>query len=210
MSSFRNILTLVSAALVAFAGCGNHKSADPAADITQPQYLEIIPRAESGWTLVSISPFDGSRDTLVVTEPLRNLIVMSTSHVGFLDAIGRTDVISGVSGLDYLYLQSDEGVGGSDASLRSAPPLASLRSAPVPPLNVPRVAVSSPAGAASASLVLASDAFFPFDDCVTLAAQYGVKAIVQPGGSIRDEDSIKKCNELGIAMLFTGERHFKH
>ena len=143
MSSFRNILTLVSAALVAFAGCGNHKSADPAADITQPQYLEIIPRAESGWTLVSISPFDGSRDTLVVTEPLRNLIVMSTSHVGFLDAIGRTDVISGVSGLDYLYLQSDEGVGGSDASLRSAPPLASLRSAPVPPLNLPRVAVSS-------------------------------------------------------------------
>ena len=59
-------------------------------------------------------------------------------------------------------------------------------------------------------LVLASDAFFPFDDCVTLAAEYGVKAIVQPGGSIRDEDSIKKCNELGIAMLFTGERHFKH
>lgn len=60
------------------------------------------------------------------------------------------------------------------------------------------------------SLVLASDAFFPFDDCVTLAARYGVKAIVQPGGSIRDEDSIRKCNELGIAMLFTGERHFKH
>ena len=105
MSSFRNILTLVSAALVAFAGCGNHKSADPAADITQPQYLEIIPRAESGWTLVSISPFDGSRDTLVVTEPLRNLIVMSTSHVGFLDAIGRTDVISGVSGLDYVFVE---------------------------------------------------------------------------------------------------------
>jgi phosphoribosylaminoimidazolecarboxamide formyltransferase / IMP cyclohydrolase len=59
-------------------------------------------------------------------------------------------------------------------------------------------------------LVLASDAFFPFDDCVALAAKYGVKAIVQPGGSIRDEDSIKKCDELGISMLFTGERHFKH
>lgn len=59
-------------------------------------------------------------------------------------------------------------------------------------------------------LVLASDAFFPFDDCVILAAKYGVKAIVQPGGSVRDEDSIKKCNELGIAMLFMGERHFKH
>ncbi len=59
-------------------------------------------------------------------------------------------------------------------------------------------------------LVLASDGFFPFDDCVTLAGEYGVTAIVQPGGSVRDEDSIKRANELGIAMVFTGERHFKH
>ena len=103
MSSFRNILTLVYAALVAFAGCGNHKSAAPAEDITQPRYLEIIPQDDSGWVLVSISPFDGSRDTLKVTEPLRNLIVMSTSHVGFLELIGRLDVVSGVSGLDYIY-----------------------------------------------------------------------------------------------------------
>ncbi len=58
--------------------------------------------------------------------------------------------------------------------------------------------------------VLASDAFFPFDDCVTMAAEAGISAIIQPGGSIRDEDSIKKCNELGIAMVFTGMRHFKH
>ena len=59
-------------------------------------------------------------------------------------------------------------------------------------------------------LVLASDGFFPFNDCVALAAEYGVKAIVQPGGSIRDEDSVKLANEKGITMLFTGERHFKH
>ena len=59
-------------------------------------------------------------------------------------------------------------------------------------------------------LVLASDGFLPFDDTVALAAQYGVTAIVQPGGSIRDEDAIKKANELGITMLFTGMRHFKH
>ncbi len=59
-------------------------------------------------------------------------------------------------------------------------------------------------------LVLASDGFFPFNDCVALAAEYGIKAIVQPGGSIRDEDSIKLANEKGIAMIFTGERHFKH
>ncbi len=59
-------------------------------------------------------------------------------------------------------------------------------------------------------LVLASDGFLPFGDTVELASRYGVVAIVQPGGSIRDEDSIKMANEKGIAMLFTGMRHFKH
>ena len=59
-------------------------------------------------------------------------------------------------------------------------------------------------------LVLASDGFFPFDDTVTMAAEYGVTAIVQPGGSVRDEDSVKKANEKGITMLCTGMRHFKH
>ena len=59
-------------------------------------------------------------------------------------------------------------------------------------------------------LVLASDGFLPFDDTVALAASYGVSAIVQPGGSIRDADAIAKANELGITMLFTGVRHFKH
>ena len=58
--------------------------------------------------------------------------------------------------------------------------------------------------------VLASDAFFPFRDIVDTAAKYGIKAIIQPGGSIRDQESIDACNEHGIAMLFTGLRHFKH
>lgn len=58
--------------------------------------------------------------------------------------------------------------------------------------------------------VLASDAFFPFDDVVKTAAQHGIKAIIQPGGSIRDKDSIKACNENNISMVFTGTRHFKH
>ncbi|MBQ9887618.1 MAG: bifunctional phosphoribosylaminoimidazolecarboxamide formyltransferase/IMP cyclohydrolase [Bacteroidales bacterium] len=62
----------------------------------------------------------------------------------------------------------------------------------------------------NAGCVLASDGFFPFDDCVTLAAKYGIKAIVQPGGSVRDEDSVKKADECGIAMVFTHERHFRH
>ena len=63
---------------------------------------------------------------------------------------------------------------------------------------------------ATEGLVLASDGFFPFDDTVTLAAKYGIAAIVQPGGSVRDEESIRKADELGIAMVFTGMRHFKH
>ena len=59
-------------------------------------------------------------------------------------------------------------------------------------------------------VVLASDAFFPFKDVVEEAAKYNIKAIIQPGGSIRDEESIKVCNEHNISMILTGIRHFKH
>ncbi|GAB4199394.1 MAG: bifunctional phosphoribosylaminoimidazolecarboxamide formyltransferase/IMP cyclohydrolase [Bacteroidia bacterium] len=58
--------------------------------------------------------------------------------------------------------------------------------------------------------VLASDAFFPFPDSVELAAAAGISAIIQPGGSVKDKDSIAACNQHGISMVFTGYRHFKH
>ena len=58
--------------------------------------------------------------------------------------------------------------------------------------------------------ILASDAFFPFRDVVDTCAKHGIKAIIQPGGSIRDKESIEACNEHGIAMIFSGMRHFKH
>lgn len=58
--------------------------------------------------------------------------------------------------------------------------------------------------------VLASEAFFPFRDSIDFAAKYGIKAIIQPGGSIRDQEVIDACDEYGIAMIFTGMRHFKH
>lgn len=58
--------------------------------------------------------------------------------------------------------------------------------------------------------VMASDAFFPFPDCVEIAGKAGVAAIVQPGGSIKDQDSIQKCDEMGLVMVLTGTRHFKH
>ena len=58
--------------------------------------------------------------------------------------------------------------------------------------------------------VLASDAFFPFPDCVEIAHQHGIRAVIQPGGSIKDQDSINFCDQHGMAMVFTGFRHFKH
>jgi phosphoribosylaminoimidazolecarboxamide formyltransferase/IMP cyclohydrolase len=58
--------------------------------------------------------------------------------------------------------------------------------------------------------VMASDAFFPFPDCVEIAGKAGIKAVIQPGGSIKDELSIDYCNQNNIAMVFTGTRHFKH
>ncbi len=60
------------------------------------------------------------------------------------------------------------------------------------------------------SSVMASDAFFPFNDCVEIAHQAGVNAVIQPGGSVRDQDSIDYCNNNGVAMVTTGIRHFKH
>ena len=66
------------------------------------------------------------------------------------------------------------------------------------------------AGALAQGAYLASDAFFPMSDTVELAAKYGIKAIIQPGGSIKDQDSIDACNKHGIAMVFTKVRHFKH
>jgi phosphoribosylaminoimidazolecarboxamide formyltransferase/IMP cyclohydrolase len=58
--------------------------------------------------------------------------------------------------------------------------------------------------------VMASDAFFPFNDCVQLGHEAGISAFIQPGGSIRDKDSIEYCKEHNLAMVLTGLRHFKH
>jgi phosphoribosylaminoimidazolecarboxamide formyltransferase/IMP cyclohydrolase len=66
------------------------------------------------------------------------------------------------------------------------------------------------AGDKARGAVLASDAFFPFRDNVDEAAKAGVTAIIQPGGSMRDQDSIQACDEHSLAMVFTGVRHFRH
>ena len=72
-----------------------------------------------------------------------------------------------------------------------------------------RIAATRAAGRADGG-VCASDAFFPFRDTLDVAAAAGIRAIIQPGGSVRDEESIAAANEHGIAMVFTGERHFRH
>ena len=72
-----------------------------------------------------------------------------------------------------------------------------------------RIALET-AGEKARGAVLASDGFFPFDDTVRLAASHGITAVIQPGGSVRDADSIAACDELGLAMLVTGRRHFLH
>ncbi len=58
--------------------------------------------------------------------------------------------------------------------------------------------------------VMASDAFFPFADCIEIAHNEGITAVIQPGGSIRDNETVDFCNKNGIAMVMTGIRHFKH
>ena len=66
------------------------------------------------------------------------------------------------------------------------------------------------AGEKANDAVLASDAFFPMRDSVDLAAKYGISSIIQPGGSIKDQESISACDENGISMVFVKMRHFKH
>lgn len=73
------------------------------------------------------------------------------------------------------------------------------------------IAVKQAEGSANfKNAVMASDAFFPMEDCVEYAAKHGIKAVVEPGGSIKDQASIDKADELGISLIFSGRRHFRH
>jgi phosphoribosylaminoimidazolecarboxamide formyltransferase/IMP cyclohydrolase len=101
--------------------------------------------------------------------------------------------------------QAAAGIGGGQTSRIRAAEQALSRSA-----AVIRAAQEAGAGDGKPARILASDAFFPFADVVEAAAAAGVKAVIQPGGSLRDKDSIEACDRLGIAMVFTGTRHFKH
>jgi len=103
MNIFRRSVFLFAALGSVVCSCGGRHVAEAVADAGEPAFLEIFERPEGGWTAVSVSPFDGSRDSLIIDRPLSRLIVMSTSHYGFLDALDATDRIVGISGPDYLY-----------------------------------------------------------------------------------------------------------
>ena len=89
--------------LVCICGCARKSAVATAADESEPLFLAVRPLPEGGYSLISLSPFDGSRDTLIISRPLSRLIVMSTSHIGFLRAIGGEDAIVGVSGAEYVF-----------------------------------------------------------------------------------------------------------
>ena len=198
-------VAVLLACSILVAGCRPGRTSVGNPDSEKPRFLEIEKQA-IGWRVVSVSPFDGSSDTLDIQSPLNRLIVMSTSHYGFLDAIGRTDAVVGVSGLDYLFL-SDGSIDSSDASLRSAPPLASLRSAPVPPLNVPRVAVSSHTNASIQKPVdVGYEAAPDYEKIVSLKPDllltYSVSAAESP--------FMEKLRSLGIRVFVVNEHLESH
>lgn len=99
---FYEYIFLATAFAASVCGCARNVSGDLPQDVIEPQFMNIIPEADGGYSLVSISPFDGSRDTIFISQPLGRLIVMSTSYIGFLDAVGADSVIVGVSGGEYV------------------------------------------------------------------------------------------------------------
>lgn len=103
MRYFCRHILLFAALGVLLCSCGGKHVDGDIGDASEPLYLRISERPQGGWIAVSVSPFDGSSDTLVIDRPMTNIIVMSTSHYGFLDALGRTDIISGISGPDFLF-----------------------------------------------------------------------------------------------------------
>ena len=118
MRYFCRHILLFAALGVLLCSCGGKHVDGDIGDASEPLYLRISERPQGGWIAVSVSPFDGSSDTLVIDRPMTDIIVMSTSHYGFLDALGRTDIISGISGPDFLFSgesPSETSSGGSTA-----------------------------------------------------------------------------------------------
>ena len=129
MRYFCRHILLFAALGVLLCSCGGKRVDGDIGDASEPLYLRRSERPQGGWIAVSVSPFDGSSDTLVIDRPMTNIIVMSTSHYGFLDALGRTDIISGISGPDFLWTASPSRLVStaiaSDLAAGLAPPLPS-------------------------------------------------------------------------------------
>ena len=194
MNIFRRSVFLFAALGALVCSCGGRHVANAVADAGEPAFLEIFERPEGGWTAVSVSPFDGSRDTLVIDRPLSRLIVMSTSHYGFLDALDATDRIVGISGPDYLYLST--GLAASETSSGGSTALFDSRQALT--VRTPRFARSLPS---LGEVVKASLHLLSFDLGPSLLRDEGVH-----GPDMPDLPTASEKREAGGASL-DGETH---
>ena len=192
MNIFRRSVFLFAALGAMLCSCGGRHVAEAARDAGEPAFLEIFETPEGGWTAVSVSPFDGSRDSLIIDRPLSRLIVMSTSHYGFLDALDATDRIVGISGPDYLFtglVASETSSGGSTALFYSRQALA---------VRTPRFARSLPS---LGEVVKASLHLLSFDLGPSLLRDEGVH-----GPDLPDLPTASEKREAGGASL-DGETH---
>ena len=194
MNIFRRSVFLFAAIGSVVCSCGGRHVAEVARDAGEPAFLEIFERPEGGWTAVSVSPFDGSRDSLIIDRPLSRLIVMSTSHYGFLDALDATDRIVGISGPDYLYLSA--GLAASETSSGGLTALVGSRQALT--VRTPRFARSLPS---LGEVVKASLHLLSFDLGPSLLRDEGVH-----GPDLPDLPTASEKREAGGASL-DGETH---
>ena len=146
-----------------------------------------------------------AKDTRPYTDAIRNLVGEVSGAAGDYESSLFAPKIEAKKEL-LLVISSDRGLCGAYNGNVLRVAFNQLRDAKSQDKEI----VIETAGKKAKGAVLASDGFFPFDDTVRLAASRGIKAIIQPGGSIRDKESIEACNELGMAMLTTGKRHFLH
>ena len=194
MNIFRRSVFLFAALGALVCSCGGRHVAKAVADAGEPAFLDLFERPEGGWTAVSVSPFDGSRDSLIIDRPLNRLIVMSTSHYGFLDALDATDRIVGISGPDYLYLST--GLAASETSSGGSTALFDSRQALT--VRTPRFARSLPS---LGEVVKASLHLLSFDMGPSLLRDEGVH-----GPDLPDLPTASEKREAGGASL-DGETH---
>jgi len=157
-----------------------------------------VVRSISGGLLVSTSDnkvFDGEVKTVTKRAPTTNELA---------DMLFAFTVVKHVKSNAIVYAKNGATVG------IGAGQMSRIYSAKIAALKAAEIEVKPQSTSVLKGGVMASDAFMPFPDCVEAAHEVGTTAIIQPGGSLKDQDSIDACDKYGMAMVFTGVRHFRH